>query len=63
MLQEKWTNHTCIQDFRAVPLHWSHAPNQEQTLKREQMDKYNQLKLIHIFVRCVHKMTPLQLVK
>lgn len=39
MLQEKWTNHTCIQDPRAVPWHWSHTPNQEHTLEREREHK------------------------
>lgn len=36
VFQEKWPDHTLVQHSWAVPWHWSHAPNQEQTLRRQQ---------------------------
>lgn len=36
VFQEKWPDHTLVQDVRTVPRHRSHTPYQEQTLRREQ---------------------------
>lgn len=36
MFQEKWPDHTLVQDVRTIPCHRSHTPDQKHTLQRKQ---------------------------